>query len=361
MPISTHSAMRHVKGVGGRQSDRGEWSFFPRPDGAMTSNKFVVHQEPVVLTGACLGLGHAVQVQVSPDDGRNWQDLYIYGQPVQLTSENNLLFIPIAGSYRLVYSGSPVGTVTGTLNTLTHEAALSLMRPSTVSGGSGEPGTPGTQGPQGPQGPQGAQGVPGTPGAPGPAGAQGPQGPQGVAGPAGSTGATGAQGPQGIPGPVSAAGAELWTRHTTNNAIIAPGAVAKAQNFTWVDSVRWRANTGLPSILTQNAAKELIVLHDAIVVVTVGMAAHMQTAGGDVEGTLTITSNDPTLLKGEWGTSWNTDLNQSQPAIRASGTTCPILLHANSVVDFNIIVDATDARNLITDMIYQSIQVVAYP
>jgi hypothetical protein len=111
MPITTSSSMRHVKGSGGRQPECGEWSFFPRNDGSDLSNTFTVHQEPVVLVAACMGTGHYAQLQTTPDEGGNWVDLYL----------------PLAGRYRLRYVGTPIGRITGRLNTLTHEGLLPLV------------------------------------------------------------------------------------------------------------------------------------------------------------------------------------------------------------------------------------------
>jgi len=110
----------------------GELSFFPRNDGGNISFPFVVHEEPIVIAGAGVLLDHSVQLQVTPDDGANWQDVYIHGLPVQLTALNNLIYLPLAGKYRWVYTGTPIGRVTGTLNTLTHGASVPLVDLSSV-------------------------------------------------------------------------------------------------------------------------------------------------------------------------------------------------------------------------------------
>ena len=280
MPITTSSSMRHVKGVGGRQPES-QWSFFPRNDGDKTSNAFTVHEEPVVLVAACLSQGNYVQVQVSPDDGGNWADLYIHGYPVQLTPDNNLLYLSIAGLYRLVYIGLTVGRVTGRLNTLTHEAALALVRPAPVvisggSGGDGEAGAPGAAGAQGPVGPQG---VPGAQGAVGPQGPPGPQGPQGVQGNPGPQGPMGLQGLQGVPGPMNTAGAEIWTRRTTTKQTIPAGGNTTGSSYLWQDAARWQANAGMPSIITWTSGGNFLLSHDALIIATTGVTAHVRRRG----------------------------------------------------------------------------------
>jgi hypothetical protein len=127
MPITTATAGRHVKGSGGRKAECGEWSFFPRADGAPLSHTFTVHQEPVVIVAACLGPDHYVQLQTTPDEGANWVDVCVLDQPVRLTAIRTLLYLPLSGRYRLCYVGTPIGRVTGRLHTLTHEAFLPLV------------------------------------------------------------------------------------------------------------------------------------------------------------------------------------------------------------------------------------------
>jgi hypothetical protein len=46
-----------------------------------------------------------------------------------MTPDNTLLYIPISGRYRLVYTGTPVGRITGRLHTLTHEAGMGMVSP----------------------------------------------------------------------------------------------------------------------------------------------------------------------------------------------------------------------------------------
>lgn len=127
MPITTRTAMRHSRGSGERGYPCGELSFFPRNDGGSISFDFTVDEEPIVIVAACLSATHAVQVQVTPDEGGNWVDLYVHERPVRLTQTNNIIYLPLSGRYRLVYTGSPIGRVTGRANTLTHSAWLPLV------------------------------------------------------------------------------------------------------------------------------------------------------------------------------------------------------------------------------------------
>jgi len=172
MPITTQVAMRNASGAGGRQPPCGPWSFFPRQDGWLISNPFTVLDQPVMLVGACLLAGHTVQLQVSPDDGRSWQDVYLHEKPVRLLDTNNVIYLSVPGLYRLVYAGSPVGVVTGRPGTLTHEALMPLTV-ADPGGGEGSVGPAGPPGPPGPPGLQGPQGVPGPQGPPGPPGTGG--------------------------------------------------------------------------------------------------------------------------------------------------------------------------------------------
>jgi len=166
MAITTNTSMRSA---GGPKQPNSPWVFFPRDDNAWTSHLFMVLDQPVMLVAASLGSTHYVQLQVTPDDGKTWQDFYLFEKPVRLTPTNTLTYLSIPGQYRLVYWGSPVGKVTGRPGTLTHEAFLMLVPPDPAAP-SGEAGEPGAVGPQGPQGPPGVAGPPGETGPAGPPG-----------------------------------------------------------------------------------------------------------------------------------------------------------------------------------------------
>ena len=73
---------------------------------------------------------------------------------------------------------------------------------------------------------------------------------------------------------------------------------------------------------------------------------------------LAIASNDPALISGEWGTSWNFDPSQSSTAVVVAGTTCPIIIHAGYYIGFNLVVDNL-ANAIQTDKIYTSLEVLA--
>lgn len=141
-------------------------TFFPRDDGGIESNPFTVHDKPIALFAVGMAVGDVIQVQITAD-GADWDDMSIHGQLVQITPTNNMLYIPVAGKYRLKRSGSTAGKVVGEWHTLN----LGALTPMTTVGTAGPAGPAGPMGPAGPEGPQGPEG---------PEGPEGPQGPPGT-------------------------------------------------------------------------------------------------------------------------------------------------------------------------------------
>lgn len=198
MPITTST--KPYTGANPKQEDGG-FGFFPRSDNAAASNFFKVMSQPVIVTAAGLVTDDVIAVQVTPDQGRTWQDWYLHDLPVQLTPLNVIVVITVPGIYRLrKVVGGVTAVVTGLPGTLTHEPRVPLI-PETVivTGPTGATGATGpvigVTGPTGPTGPTGAPGTASATGATGPTGATGATGPGvGATGPTGPTGATGSSG-----------------------------------------------------------------------------------------------------------------------------------------------------------------------
>lgn len=172
----------------------GAFSFFPRSDGGSESGVIRVMSQPVIVYAAGLVTGDVIAVQTTPDGGMTWQDLYLHDLPVQLATDNTLVYISVPGIYRLRKAvGGSSAVVTGMPGTLTHEAHLPMI-PETVivTGPTGDTGVTGATGPTG------ATGTNGTNGATGPTGPTGPGG--GATGPTGPTGGVGPPGPPGSGG-----------------------------------------------------------------------------------------------------------------------------------------------------------------
>jgi hypothetical protein len=138
--------------------------FFPREDGAAESNPFTVRDSPIAIFAVGMDVSDVIQVQITTD-GVDWDDMSIHGQKVQVTPANNMLYIPVAGKYRLRRQGSGAGRVTGEWHTL-NLGALTPMTIVGTAGPAGPAGPPGPQGPEGPMGPEGPQGPEGPPGTP---------------------------------------------------------------------------------------------------------------------------------------------------------------------------------------------------
>lgn len=204
MPISTIASQ-----PSGNIKDRvGSGRFFPNASG-IYSHKFVVVDQPFCLIGANIASNFPVQVQFSTDGGSTYQDWYMYGLPVQLSSTNTMLLVKVAGTYRLSCLSSPQPTVVGYAFTMTHEPSdMPVVKPFvevTAPGPTGATGLRGPTGATGATGPRGASGV----GVTGPTGVTGASGAtSGNTGPTGSTGVgvTGATGPTGATGATGGGG-----------------------------------------------------------------------------------------------------------------------------------------------------------
>jgi hypothetical protein len=187
------------------QMPNGPFDFFPRADGGSESAIIKVMSQPVTIYAAGLVTDDEIAVQVTPDQGRTWQDWYLHDLPVHITPLNVMVCITVPGIYRLrKVVGASGAVVTGQPGTLTHEPRLPLV-PETViitgptgpvgPSGTGPTGPTGVTGPSGPTGPTGPTGAPGTASA---TGATGPTGATGATGPGvGATGPTGPTGPAG--------------------------------------------------------------------------------------------------------------------------------------------------------------------
>jgi hypothetical protein len=145
--------------------------FFPRDDGASESNPFTVRDNPIAIFAVGMDVSDVIQVQITTD-GVDWDDMSIHGQLVQISPTNNMLYIPVAGKYRLQRKGSSAGRIVGEWHTLN----LGALTPMTIVGTAGPAGPAGAVGPAGPAGPAGPEGPEG------PEGPMGPQGPQGEPG-----------------------------------------------------------------------------------------------------------------------------------------------------------------------------------
>jgi hypothetical protein len=155
-------------------------------------------------------------------------------------------------------------------------------------------------------------------------------------------------------------GAEVWTRQNVNE-VTAPvgGPPIVGASFNWTDHAHWQANTALASSLQWAPEHRFKANHDMLVVVSIGVNAEAATHGVDCKGTVVLTTDDPGLPTGEWGVGWNFDPGQTSPAVVASITTTPLVLHAGKVVDLNIIVDGASASGLLVHKILISMEILA--
>lgn len=147
----------------------GSWRFFPAKNNAQDSHSFNITEQPVLLIGQGIPAGQVVQVQISPTNGRTWQDLIIHTQPVQLRADNTVQLLRAAGTYRLVCTFVPQPTVVGYPFTMTHDPQIPTVP--AIAGATGSRGPTGPTGPTGRTGPTGPTGASSTVAGPtGPAG-----------------------------------------------------------------------------------------------------------------------------------------------------------------------------------------------
>jgi hypothetical protein len=158
----------------------------------------------------------------------------------------------------------------------------------------------------------------------------------------------------------ASAGAEAFTRGTSNIVTINPGhAPLTSRDFAWAYYASWQANPALPTSITVDTNNRFKILHDALVVVSSGLNAEATTPGADCKGIFVLTSDDPTLIYGEWGGSWNFDPTMSSTAIVSNAVTTPVKLHAGSVIDINLILDSTSVSGIKVNKVLVGIEVIA--
>jgi len=185
---------------------------------------FTVDQQPVMVV-ALPNLNNDLEayIQISPDAGTLFTDLWIHDRQVLLDNTNTSVLLTVAGTYRVrvVQSGRAARTVAVYTSTLTHEPNMPMVNLA-IPGPTGPTGPP----QPGPTGPTGATGPTGSPGGP-----TGPTGPEFMLSPydfgAGGTGGTDDTGP-----------VQAWL-----NAIAGGAGYGKAGTFLITDTLLVDSNT----------------------------------------------------------------------------------------------------------------------
>lgn len=146
-----------------KRDNNGEIIVTPPAEVQEPSHSFTVQTQPAIIVAggfvprpSDLYAVDEIAIEVSPDDGTTWQQLWIHGKQAKLTPTNSMVYLPIPGVYRVqrlntgvfdeefetpLIPGSSI--VSQYYGTLSHEAALTLLPWHTqgIEGAAGAPGT----------------------------------------------------------------------------------------------------------------------------------------------------------------------------------------------------------------------------